>query len=222
MDDKTDTKPKVSVTTLGRKRAEYDNLRKLDGMSEKKINARMSDDAKLYGMTLSEYKAELAKLNKPSKVGKRASDKETRDKLITETQDFLGPVNTAIMSFIGKGTLTPANKIAVFDKIGENAHILSDHLHSAFDNKGGLTFIWTPSEKNPDNLLCVHVAGWGDGSTTERFQYAPRKVPVAKRSGYRDDSFMFPLYEVHEPKRKHAKAKKAKAKHEAVTDTETP
>src|SRR3989304_4503019 len=95
------TEKTISKTTLGRKRVEYDNLSKLEGMTPKKINARMLDDSKLYGVTLEAYTAMLEALNKPSKIGKRTSDRETRDKLIIQTQEFLSPVNTAILSHKG-------------------------------------------------------------------------------------------------------------------------
>jgi hypothetical protein len=209
----------ISKTTLGRKRVEYDNLSKLDGMTTKKIKARMLEDSKLYGVSIDEYTAMLEALNKPKGIGKRTSDKETRDKLIIQTQDFLSPVNTAILSFKGKITLSDTDKIKVFDTIGEKSALLADDMRKDFDGKGALTLIWTPFEHNVNNLLNVHIAGWGDGSSTERYQYAPRKVPVAKRSGYRDDSFNVPTMDMGEVKPKRVRKPKTTKTPEVITET---
>jgi len=64
---------------------------------------------------------------------------------------------------------------------------------NAFDKVGAMTMIHAPN-----SLLCVHIAGWEDGSKNFRYQYAPRKLPITKRSGYRDDSFTAPVYSLAE------------------------
>ena len=207
---------KVSKTTLGRKRVEYANLAKLPNMTKKKIESRMLDDSKLFGFaTLEEYQAELDKLVKPSSIGKRASDKETRDRLIVDTRTWLAPLNTASAYHAGRIKLTDKEKLAQYDLIAEQTYNFSEELTNAFDRKHALTMIWTPFENNPHNYLNVLVSGWGDGSNTERYQYSPRKIAVFKRSGYRDDSLDIPIVKMKKEKSTKAETSKASKKSKA-------
>ena len=58
---------------------------------------------------------------------------------------------------------------------------------------------WNPKAQNPESGdgLAVYIGGWEDGSKNLRYQYGPRKCPISKRSGYRDDSFDVPVYQVN-------------------------
>jgi len=190
---------KIAPTTLGRNRARYENMRQLDGITEEQVNQAIELDAKLLNVTLEEYLAELAKLNKPSGSGKREQDKVTRDSLITETQDLLSVVNLAVSIKRGDTTITPKQKQRIFDKLGEYGEVLTNHLKTAFSPVGGMSMFWNPSSQVPESTdgLAVYIGGWEDGSKNLRYQYAPRKCPISKRSGYRDDSFDVPIYQVN-------------------------
>jgi len=187
---------KIAPTTLGRNRAKYENMRQLDGITEEQINQAMELDAKLLNLTLDDYIAELAKLNKPSSTGKREQDKQTRDALITETQDLLSIINLAVSAKRGESIVTAKQKQRIFDKLGEYGEVLTNHLKTAFSPIGGMSMFWNPSSQVSDakDGLAVYIGGWEDGSKNLRYQYAPRKCPISKRSGYRDDSFDVPVY----------------------------
>lgn len=190
---------KIAPTTLGRNRARYENMRQLDGITEEQVNQAIELDAKLLNVTLDDYIAELAKLNKPSGGGKREQDKVTRDSLITETQDLLSVINLAVSVNRGDTTIAPKQKQRIFDKLGEYGNTLTNHLKTAFSPVGGMTMFWNPSSQVSEAIdgLAVYIGGWEDGSKNLRYQYAPRKCPISKRSGYRDDSFDVPIFEIN-------------------------
>jgi len=191
------TKTGISPSTLGRERKRYSEMSELDEVTKKQVDAQMRLDAKRYAKKLNkdisfeDYKTDIETLPQRSGTGKREAEKVTRDALIVETQEVNAVNNLAILSHRGEVELVDAQKIEVFDAMGEKADILASHLHTAFDGVKALTMIHAP-----DNLLCVHIAGWEDGSKNLRFQYAPRKIPITKRSGYRDDSFEAPIYQL--------------------------
>ncbi len=182
----------VSKSTLGRKRREYENLAKIDGVTEADVAKRQSEDAKIFGISLEEYTAQLEALKKPTSQGKREADKVMRDTLIAQTQEFLGFCNLAIKAERGEVKMDVAQTKAVFGNFGKVCDTLATTLLKAFDGYGAMTMIYTPKavDKTADNLLAVHCGGWGDGSKNLRYQYAPRKLAVAKRSGYHDKSFV--------------------------------
>ena len=192
------TKTGISPSTLGRERKRYLEMSQLDGVTKKQVLAQMKLDAKRYAKKLNkdisfeDYKADIETLPKASNTGKRESDKQTRDQLILETQELNAVNNLAILSHRGEVSLTDSDKVKAFDAMGERAHTLAEHMYTAFDGVKALTMIHAP-----ESLLCVHIAGWEDGSKNFRFQYAPRKMPITKRSGYRDDSFTAPVYQVN-------------------------
>ena len=191
------TKTGISPSTLGRERKRYLEMSQLDGVTKKQVQSQMKLDAKRYAKKLNkdisfeDYKADIETLPKSSNTGKREADKVERDALIVETQDFVAVGNLAIQSQRGEVQLTDADKVIAFDTLGVRGDTLASHMQSAFDKVGAMTMIHAPN-----NLLCVHIAGWEDGSKNYRFQYAPRKLPITKRSGYRDDSFTSPVYQV--------------------------
>jgi len=148
------------------------------------LNAMLKSSIKILALN-------IETLPKASNSGKREADKVTRDTLIVETQELNAVNNLAILSHRGEVSLTDADKVKAFDAMGERGDTLASHLNTAFDGVKALTMIHAP-----ENLLCVHIAGWEDGSKNYRFQYAPRKLPITKRSGYRDDSFTAPVYQV--------------------------
>ena len=184
----------IAPTTLGRKRAEYDNLRQLDGITDKLIKQRMAQDAKLLGVTLEQFIEQIDALSRPSGAGKREADKQARDDMIIGTQNLLGHLNEL--------KLTGHTSMQKLNKAYSELCVL---LHSDI---GRMTMLWSPTidfsefakgnrvEINPDMLCAVYVGGWEDSSKNLRYQYAPRKVPISKRSGYRDDSFEAPVYQV--------------------------
>ncbi len=191
------TKTGISPSTLGRERARYNEMKALGDVTKKQILAQMKIDAKRYAKKLDkvisfeDYKEDIETLPKTSGGGKREADKVTRDTLIIETQELNAVNNLAILSHRGEVTLSDSDKITAFDALGERAHTLAHSMNTAFDGVKALTMLHAP-----EDLLCVHIAGWEDGSKNLRFQYAPRKVPITKRSGYRDDSFEAPVYDL--------------------------
>jgi len=202
------TKTGISPSTLGRERKRYQEMSQLDGVTKRQVQAQMKLDAQRYAkkldkvITFEDYKADIETLPKASNTGKRESDKLERDLLILETQGVNAIANLAIQSTRGDVTLTPADKVLAFDCLGDAGNTLANHMVNAFDKVGAMTMIHAPN-----GLLCVHIAGWEDGSKNYRFQYAPRKLPITKRSGYRDDSFTAPVFEI--PRAKVVKAPKA-------------
>ena len=196
----------ISPSTLGRYRKKYDLMR-TDKDTKKLVSATVKLDLKLlnkqYGTsyTLDDFTAMLEKLNKPTSAGKREADKLTRDQLITETQDMLSVVNLAVGVARGNTTLTPKQKQQCFDKLGEVGGVLTDHLKTAFTPIGGMSMLWNPSSQldTASDGLAVYIGGWEDGSKNPRYQYAPRKCPISKRSGYRDDSFAVNFYTLPVP-----------------------
>jgi len=211
----TTTKTGISPSTLGRERKRYFELSQLDGVTKKQIEAQMKVDAKRYAKKLNkeisfeDYKLDIETLPQRTNSGKREHDKVERDALIVETQHLNAPINLAILSDRGEVELSNADKVIAFNELGKHGNILTTHLVSAFDKVGAMTMLHAPQ-----SLLCVHIAGWEDGSKNLRFQYAPRKLPITKRSGYRDDSFIAPIFEIA------PKPPKGKQKKEVVTDTE--
>ncbi len=201
MTDEKKNKSGIPPTTIGRERARYAEMRALDGVTDEQVNATVALDAQRYKVDLADYTADInAQPAKRPGSGKREEDKGTRDKLVVETQEMLGPINLAILSARGAldKALTTQQKSRAFDALGANADKLSTHLATCFDGIGGLTMIWSPYDSaenpNPEHILAVHLSGWDDGSQNPRFQYSPRKLPVSKRSGYRDDSFPCPIH----------------------------
>ena len=194
------TKTGISPSTLGRERNRYSEMLALDGVTEEQVVEQMKLDAMRYAVKLSkavsfeDYKADIETLPKRTNTGKREADKVTRDELIVETQDVTAVINLAIKSQRGEVTLSDEEKIRAFDAMGEAGDTLATHMQVAFDNVGALTMIHAP-----DGLLCVHISGWEDGSKNLRFQYAPRKLPITKRSGYRDDSWTAPVLDLGVP-----------------------
>jgi hypothetical protein len=181
-------------------------MRQLDGMTEKQVKSTMSLDVKLYNkqnntaFTLDDYVNMLESLNKKSETGKRDKDKLTRDSLITETQDLLSIVNLAVSVKRGESQLTPKQKAKCFDVLADYGEVLTNHLKTAFSPIGGMSMFWNPSSQAKDGKdgLSVYIGGWEDGSNKPRYQYAPRKCPISKRSGYRDDSFEVSIYSLTE------------------------
>lgn len=193
------TKTGISPSTLGRERKRYLEMSQLDGVTKKQVEAQMKLDAKRYTKKLTkdisfeDYKADIETLPKAANTGKRESDKVERDKLIAETQELNAINNLAIQSHRGEVSLTDSDKVNAFDAMGVAGDTLATHMVNAFDKVGAMTMIHAPN-----SLLCVHIAGWEDGSKNFRYQYAPRKLPITKRSGYRDDSFTAPVYSIAE------------------------
>lgn len=183
----------ISPTQLGRERKRYDEMLKLENVTSEMVTNQMRLDAQIYTKKLGRdisfetYKADIDALSSLGTTGKREADKVTRDELVTETLDLCGVVNLAIAAMKGEVTLSQIQKAIAFDTLGAVGNVLANHMDNAFDKVGALTMIHAPHGK-----LCVHVAGWDDGSKTQRYQYAPRKLPISKRSGYRDDSFAIP------------------------------
>jgi hypothetical protein len=199
----------VSKSTLGRKRKEYENLAtilKSDGKSDNEINSeidnRLTLDAKIFGIPLADYRKALSELSvKPAKT--RELDKITRDTLIKLNQDKNAGLNLAIKVARGEVKLTDSQLVTAYHQIGENANNLANFMKSAF-TIGGMIMDWIPAslDKSKPAFFNTHIGGWGDGSKTLRYQYAPRKLPVSKRSGYRDDSFGCPIASIPEEKPK--------------------
>lgn len=194
--EKPNNKTGISPTTLGRERNRYHEMKQIDGVTKKQIDAQMKIDAKRYAKKLGvdvsyeNYKYDIETV--PVKgAGKRESDIAERDTLIMETQELNAGNNLAILSEIGEVTLSDSAKVKAFDAIGYAANQLAQHLTTGFDNYGAMTM-----DHAIDGLLCVHIAGWEDGSKKLRYQYAPRKLPISKRSGYRDDSLVAPVMDV--------------------------
>jgi len=204
MVDNTEVKT-ISPSILGRNRKKYETMRQLDGMTEKQVKSTMSLDVKLYNkqnntaFTLDDYVNMLESLNKKSETGKRDKDKSTRDSLITETQDVLSIINLAVSVKRGESQLTPKQKAKCFDVLADYGEILTNHLKSAFSPIGGMSMFWNPSSQVSEagDGLSVYIGGWDDGSKNPRYQYAPRKCPISKRSGYRDDSFDVNIYDLN-------------------------
>lgn len=193
-----DTKTGISPSTLGRERKRYAEMSQIDGVTKKQIDAQMRIDAKRYTAKLGkpvsyeDYKTDIETLPQRSNTGKREADKLERDTLIVQTQESCAVRNLAILSHMGLvPTLTDSDKVKAFDALGERDTALATHMVNAFDKFGAMTM-----EHAPNGLLCVHIAGWEDGSKNLRYQYAPRKLPISKRSGYRDDSLVAPVFEL--------------------------
>ena len=205
---KTQKEGKVDNKAIfGRYAKQYRNLKSI--LTEEKktpeeiaqeIDKRMVLDAKANKIPLDAFKAGVAEREakqKTSQSGKREADKVTRDELIQKSQDFCGVNNLAIKSARGEVKLTDAEKVKAFDAIGKTGNDFSSFMVNAF-GVGGISMLWNPScvDKAKPSLLATHIGGWEDGSKNLRYQYAPRKLPIAKRSGYRDVSFISPIFEL--------------------------
>lgn len=194
-----ENKTGIPASTLGRERNRYAEMRLISGVTEKQVTAQMKIDAQRYAAKLkktisfADYKTDIETLPTRSNSGKREADKLERDTLIIQTQDVNAVTNTAILSHLKLAKLSDADKVVAFDALGERASVLAVHLNTGFDKFGAMTMTHAP---NPHGLLCVHIAGWEDGSKNLRYQYAPRKLPISKRSGYRDDSLVAPVFEI--------------------------
>jgi len=215
----------IDNSTLGRMRKAYETFLTLDGKTENDAKNKLKDDIAIYNSqhstkyTLDDILSKFESMNKSSSGnGTRKQDKETREKMITDTQNFLSVPNLATLYNRGEVKLNDTQKIALFDKLAIDSDNLSQLLSESFNNIGGMTLIWSPYDNdkfpNPDKLLSCHVGGWYDNSPNLRYQDAPRKIPLpnteetinketnilpqnysprkvtsGKRSGYRDESF---------------------------------
>ena len=214
----------IDNSTLGRMRKAYDTFLTLDGKTQDDARNKLSDDIAVYNSqhgskyTVDDILSKFESLNKSSGDGSRKRDKETREKMITDTQNYLSVGNVATLYHRGMIKLSDTQKIALFEKHAENSDILTTLLSESFDGIGGMSLIWSPYDNdtypNPDRLLSCHVGGWYDNSPNLRYQDAPRRIPLpnttevisgdtgilpanysprkvtkGKRSGYRDESF---------------------------------
>lgn len=202
MGDTITTKTGISPQKLGQERNRYFEMSQIDGVTKKQIESQMKLDARRWAKKLSkevsfeDYKVDIEALpKKKSGGGKREADKVERDNLIIETQELNGVNNLAILSHTGKVTLSVEDKAKAFDIIGERAEKLATHMVNAFDKIGGMTMIY-PVNTDGQALLCVHIAGWEDGSKNMRYQYSPRKLPITKQAGYHDYSLHAPIFDV--------------------------
>jgi len=190
----------IANTTLGRYRAEIDAVKSVDAETlkamgfatvEEAVESTLKSIAIRAKISIDGLQAQLASLSKPSRTGKREADKNTRDSLIGKTQSFLGCGNLAIAEFRGDVKLSDAEKIRAFNATGEIGDALSTALLEGFAPVGAMSMFWNPRAQIPEAAdgLSVYIGGWDDNSPNPRYQYAPRKCPISKRSGYRDDSF---------------------------------
>jgi len=198
----------IAPTTLGRYKNEIEAAK---GATKKELKALGYEDnaqaelmvkksialrCKVSVKKLDEMLAELKK-NNPT-VGVRETDKISRDALVVETQSVLGLVNLAVACKRGQ-VMTIEDKALAFDILGDTGEKLTNHLKDSFAPVGGMTMLWNPQcqVQEAEDGLAVYIGGWADGSKNLRFQYAPRKCPISKRAGYRDDSFAVPITDIH-------------------------
>ncbi len=223
----------ITAQTLGRYRAELSTVREatadvLESMGfvnvEEAVTATYKSLAIRAGVTVEDLTERIDALtSRSSGGGVREADKVTRDTLITETQDALAPLNLAINSHRGLVVLTTQQKARAFDQQGKTGDALATHLLKSFPPVGGMSMVWNPRCQNPtsDDGLGVYVGGWEDGSKNLRFQYSPRKCPVSKRSGYRDDSFQVPMLDIGKPVEQPQQEKSEQSPPDAVADAES-
>ena len=196
----------IAPTTLGRYKAEieavktatkkelkamgFDSVETAIDTTKKSIALRLKISVKELDTMMENLKA------KNANSGKREADKATRDQLITETQDLLSVVNLATAVKRNVIVLSDKDKIKAFNALGDFGEVITDHLKNSFSPVGGMTMFWNPQSQvqSANDGLAVYIGGWEDGSKNLRYQYAPRKCPISKRSGYRDDSFDCPVY----------------------------
>ena len=209
----------IPPTTLGRYKAEIEAIKsatkkELKSLGYDSIDIAIDNTMKSIALRLKisvkdlNDQFEALKKSNPNS-GKREADKSCRDSLITETQDLLSVVNLATANKRKECELTSKQKIAAFNALGEFGESLTDHLKSSFSPIGGMSMFWNPSAQvaTAQNGLAVYIGGWEDGSKNLRYQYAPRKCPISKRTGYRSDSFDCPVFEVKAETEKPAKVK---------------
>lgn len=203
----TETKV-IAPTTLGRYKAEIESVNTATKKELKAMGFDSPDDAMLatkksialrLKVSIAELDALFDALQKSHpNAGKRESDKNSRDALIVQTQDMLSVVNLAVACKRGQVKLTDAEKVKAFDALGEFGEVLTDNLLKSFAPIGGMSMFWNPQCQvaTASDGLAVYIGGWEDGSNKPRYQYAPRKCPISKRSGYRVDSFDVPMFKV--------------------------
>jgi len=173
----------------------YKDNSEAENMTKKSIALRLK-------VTLKELDTLIASAKKSGGVGVRESDKNHRDTLIMETSTLSSIVNLATGYHRKVIPMTDKEKISAFEALAVIGDTLTTHCKTAFPPVGGMTMLWCPScqDKTKDDGLAPYIGGWGDGSKNMRYQYAPRKCPISKRSGYRDDSFQVSIYNLHPEK----------------------
>ena len=199
----------IAPTTLGRYKAEIEAVnsstkKELKAMGYTDTEEAISQVKKSIALRLKLSVADLdtmleaLKKSNPNS-GKREADKNTRDALVIETQDLLGVVNLAVSQKRGEVELSIEDKAKAFDALGETGEVLTDHLMTSFSPIGGMTMLWNPQSQVAEagNGLAVYIGGWEDGAKNLRYQYAPRKCPISKRTGYRDDSFNVAVHDLN-------------------------
>lgn len=194
-DETTKTDFPISKSELGRLRKKWDTLK--DMVSADELKATQILDIKVVNkqrgtkVTLDAVTAEIEKMRKESGLGKREADKQEREAIILMHAEYEGVGNVAGQSERGEVKLDTAQKAQLFDQLGKLHNALTMKLIDAFDGYGAIIMSFPPRCINAESPLGLapHVGGWDDNSPNPRYQYADRKRPVSKRSGYREDSF---------------------------------
>ena len=194
----------ISSTVLGQKRAEYARHRDA-GLSEDRITERMSEDAKLFGVTLDQYLGMLSDLKS------RTSKGENLDKLREEHQNRLAVSALGGIGFLN-GVLTAdvdklnAATVKKFLKTGQAtlAKLVEDLQNVDITTKRGKqswmfpihapVFNFITDEPTETKLFALFVGGWSDKSRNYD-QYGIRQEASGSATFYRPVSYETPITE---------------------------
>ena len=150
---------------LGRKNAEYKRLKDAN-IDEKRLMARMAEDAQVFGIPLDLYQKALSEIGTKTGEGKRAALAAKRLAVTGEHQTVASFLNEAIVNGQVGGVAVPEFQSALQSLASQGENWV---LMTAFEKDAGTGAI----------LCRPFDGGWNDGSNRSN-QYADRPIMTGK------------------------------------------
>jgi hypothetical protein len=173
----------IAPTTLGRFKKQYLELtssmvaQKIDKANiEARLDQRMKEDAMILGITLDEFKSQLASIKAKSSV-KLSENKEL---FRGEFNHLLDNLLFSINATTDERVASSLQELLTYDAQYQS---ITGVVDSDRDDWRGLIVV-APFHSDTSKLS-RYIGGWKDGSKNDRNQYSSgRRVPVAKSTGY--------------------------------------
>jgi hypothetical protein len=173
----------IAPTTLGRFKKQYLELtssmvaQKIDKANiEARLDQRMKEDAMILGITLDEFKSQLASIKAKSSV-KLSENKEL---FRGEFNHLLDNLLFSINATTDERVASSLQELLTYDAQYQS---ITGVVDSDRDDWRGLIVV-APFHSDTSKLS-RYIGGWKDGSKNDRNQYSSgRRVPVGKSTGY--------------------------------------
>jgi hypothetical protein len=173
----------IAPTTLGRFKKNYQELtsvmiaQKLEKADiEARLAQRMTEDSMILGITLDQFKNQLASI----KVKASAKLSESKEIFRTEFNTRLDNLLFSINATTDERVASALHELLTYDA---QYQAITGVVDSDRDDWRGLIVV-APFHSDTSKLS-RYIGGWKDGSKNDRNQYSSgRRVPVAKSTGY--------------------------------------